>query len=242
MKRHFSAPRNLAQVDRDTGEIVEGVFAIMPVRKRNGFSEGWFAMSNEALAQILTLTTNRQLQLRDLEVLFAMLEVLELENFLRVSQKSLAERLGMLQPHVSRSIGVLLKHGILLAGPKIGTSSTYRLNPRFGWKGSGKAHQTFGHATPVHQFAHQHEERHGQERKGVDAVDHLLGNDHQRDQTARGGLHQQIGEAGHPHGDADVHPQEHEQEHDSEEQREHGYPALPACRISATVSLRPTSA
>lgn len=140
MNRNFSAPRNLAQIDRDTGEIVEGVFAIMPVRKRNGFSEGWFAMSNEALAQVLTLTTNRQLQLRDLEVLFAMLEVLELENFLRISQKNLAERLGMLQPHVSRSIGVLLKHGILLAGPKIGTSSTYRLNPRFGWKGSGKAH------------------------------------------------------------------------------------------------------
>lgn len=136
----FSVPRHLAQVDRETGEIIEGVFAIMPVRRKNGFSEGWFAMSNVALAQVLTLTTSRELQLRDLEVLFAMLEVLELENFIRVSQKHLGDRLNMLRPNVSRSIRTLIRHGIILEGPKIGTASTYRLNPRFGWKGSAKQH------------------------------------------------------------------------------------------------------
>lgn len=134
-------PRRLRQIDEETGEIIEGVVALIPVRRKNGFREGWFAMSNNATAQILTLTMNRELTLRDLQVLYAMLEVLETENFIRVSQRHLAERLDMRQPHVSRSIAVLLKHEIILLGPKIGSSSTYRLNPRFGWKGTAQAHQ-----------------------------------------------------------------------------------------------------
>ena len=30
--------------------------------------------------------------------------------------------------------------GVLLEGPKIGISRSYRLNPEFGWRGSGKNH------------------------------------------------------------------------------------------------------
>lgn len=97
-------------------------------------------MSNDAIRQILTLTVERALTLRDLQVLYAMLEALELENFIRISQKHLADRLEMRQPHVSRSVATLIRNGIILQGPKIGSSSTYRLNPNFGWKGSGKSH------------------------------------------------------------------------------------------------------
>lgn len=31
--------------------------------------------------------------------------------------------------------------GVLLRGPKAGRSSTFRLNPSFGWKGSASNHQ-----------------------------------------------------------------------------------------------------
>ena len=136
----FNTSPKVRPVNTETGEIMEGVFAFLPVRRKNAFNEGWFAMSNDAIRQILTLTMERELTLRDLQVLYAMLEVLELENFIRISQKHLAERLDMMQPNVSRSIATLIRNGIVLQGPKIGSSSTYRLNPHFGWKGSGKQH------------------------------------------------------------------------------------------------------
>lgn len=133
--------RNIGQLDMDTGEILEGVFAWVPVRKKNGFTNGWFAMSQEAIAQILTLTIERKLTLRDLQTLYAMLEILDLENWIRVSQKHLADRLQMLQPNISRSMKTLTTIGIILKGPKVGTSHTYRLNPAFGWKGSAEKHK-----------------------------------------------------------------------------------------------------
>ena len=42
----------------------------------------------------------------------------------------------------------------------------------------GAAHQTAGNAAEVHQVTGQHEEGNGQQRKGVDALKHLLGGDH----------------------------------------------------------------
>ncbi|EAV6897715.1 hypothetical protein FA598_25430, partial [Salmonella enterica] len=42
---------------------------------------------------------------------------------------------------VSRAIRHLLEFGIILEGPKIGRSKTYRLNPQFGWKGTVSNHK-----------------------------------------------------------------------------------------------------
>jgi hypothetical protein len=47
----------------------------------------------------------------------------------------------MQRPHVNRSIKRLVTLGALLESPKIGRSRTYKLNPVYGWKGSGKEHQ-----------------------------------------------------------------------------------------------------
>ncbi|EIT2341618.1 hypothetical protein L1O22_004870, partial [Salmonella enterica] len=35
----------------------------------------------------------------------------------------------------------LIEFGIILEGPKIGRSKTYRLNPQFGWKGTVSNHK-----------------------------------------------------------------------------------------------------
>lgn len=123
------------------GEVVEGMVAVLMPKRKNAFREGWFAMSNNAVAQLLTLTMEGKLQLRDLQTLYAMLEYLELENWIRVAQGDIGKRLNMAQPNVSRSVKVLMSHGIILQGPKIGTSRTYRLNPAFGWKGGAQQHQ-----------------------------------------------------------------------------------------------------
>ena len=48
--------------------------------------------------------------------------------------------LDMQRQNVQRSIKRLMALGVLLEGPKIGISRSYRLNPEFGWRGSGKNH------------------------------------------------------------------------------------------------------
>lgn len=123
------------------GEVLDGLVAVLMPKRKNGFQQGgWFAMSSDAIAQLLTFTMNRKLTLRDLQTLYAMLEYLELENWIRISQTDIASRLHMAQPHVSRSVKTLLSLGIILIGPKIGTSRTYRLSPDFGWKGGAVQH------------------------------------------------------------------------------------------------------
>ena len=57
-----------------------------------------------------------------------------------VNQAELAKELGMHRQHVQRSIKRLIALGVILEGPKIGISRSYRLNPEFGWKGSARNH------------------------------------------------------------------------------------------------------
>lgn len=77
----------------------------------------------------------------DLRVLLALLGRLDFENLIQIEQTAIAEKLGMQKQHFSRSIKRLIAQGCLLQGPKIGRSRTYRLNPAYGWRGSGKEHQ-----------------------------------------------------------------------------------------------------
>ncbi|WP_147238663.1 winged helix-turn-helix domain-containing protein, partial [Acinetobacter baumannii] len=53
----------------------------------------------------------------------------------------IAESLGMKKPNVSKAVKNLIEFGIILEGPKIGRSKTYRLNPQFGWKGTVSNHK-----------------------------------------------------------------------------------------------------
>lgn len=128
--------RRIDQIDTETGELIGGFVAVIQPKRRNGFGDGWIAMSQTAMTAI----RKAGLQGRDYEVLFALLEVLDFENLIQVSQVELAQELGMQKPNLSRSIKRMVDIGILLEGPKIGRSKTFRLNPSFGWKGSAKGH------------------------------------------------------------------------------------------------------
>ena len=48
--------------------------------------------------------------------------------------------LGIQKANVSRAIKALIENEIILEGPKIGRSKTYRLNPSYGWKGTVRNH------------------------------------------------------------------------------------------------------
>lgn len=132
------AQRRLRQIDESTGEILPGGFvAYVAPKRRNAFTAGWVAMAQDAA----TLIAQSDLEGQDLKVLFGLIGRLDFENLLVLNQAELAREIKMHRQHVNRSVRRLVHMGILLQGPRIGVSRSYRLNPRFGWKGSAQTHQ-----------------------------------------------------------------------------------------------------
>ena len=129
--------RRLGQIDLSTGEVLEdGFVAYVAPKRKNGFGVGgWFAMANEA-AGILKHVT----RVEDFRVLMALLQRLDFENLIVANQSEIARELGMDKAQVNRAIKRLVEMGVLLEGPRIGVSRSYRLNPHFGWKGSARNH------------------------------------------------------------------------------------------------------
>jgi DNA-binding transcriptional ArsR family regulator len=130
--------RDLEIYDKRTGEKLDGLPTLCRSRQWNGFGDRWLAMSMDAALEI---ALDERIQGQDLRVFLVLLSKLDYENWLRVCQADLAAALGMHKGHVSRSIKRLLDAEILLEGPKVGTSKTYRLNPAYGWRGSAKKHR-----------------------------------------------------------------------------------------------------
>ena len=60
---------------------------------------------------------------------------LDFENIIQVPQTEIAERLGLQPQNVHRAIKQLEALGVIIRGPKVGRSSSWRLNPQAGWKG-----------------------------------------------------------------------------------------------------------
>ena len=131
------AGKRVGSIDLETGEILPHVLvAVRQGKIPNGFREGWVAMAQGAMRMLATIKN-----LDDHRVLWALLARLDFENLTNVPQVEIAEELGMQRSHVNRSIKRLIEQGCLLEGPRVGRNRTYRLNPNYGWKGSGKEHQ-----------------------------------------------------------------------------------------------------
>jgi len=80
-------------------------------------------------------------RVEDYRVLFALLERLDVENFINASQADIAKELEMDRSSVNRAIKRLIVAEAVIDGPKVGINRTYRLNPNFGWKGSVGNHK-----------------------------------------------------------------------------------------------------
>jgi hypothetical protein len=132
------AEKRLGQVDLNTGEVLEGFVAYLAPRQHNGFEGRWLAMAQEA-ARILA-QHRKELGEEGFAVLFSLLARLDFENLLLLNQAEVARELGMHRQHVQRAIKRLIDLGALLEGPRVGINRSYRLNPKFGWKGSAKNH------------------------------------------------------------------------------------------------------
>lgn len=136
MKR-FAQAENGDVADPETGELYEQSFVAVHIKKpRNGFSDGWVAMSQSAVLQIAQSNLGQDA----LRVFLALSAHLDFNNLIQVCQSDISKTLNMRQPNVHRAIKKLVKAEIILEGPRIGKHRSYRLNPYFGWKGSAKAH------------------------------------------------------------------------------------------------------
>ena len=123
--------RKLTSVDQDTGEVLDGLIVYCGV-KRNPYAKGWVMNSQESLEII---AKDKDLTGEAHRVLWYLLSRLDFENWIQVTQKEIADELGLKKQNASRSILLLESKRIILRGPKIGRSYAFRLNPYFGWKG-----------------------------------------------------------------------------------------------------------
>jgi biotin operon repressor len=131
------AEKRVGSVDMDTGEILDYSLVAIQHKIPNGFAGGWVAMAQGAMEMLAA----SDLRGDDLRVLLLLMARLDFENLISLEQTAIADKLGMHKQSVNRSIKRLVGIGCLLEGPKIGRSRTYKLNPAYGWKGSGKEHQ-----------------------------------------------------------------------------------------------------
>lgn len=132
------ARKRIGQIDLSTGEVLEGVFAYVVPRRRNGFGKRWVAMAQSAA--MIFAQRRKELGEEGFAVLLMLIAKLDFENLLLLNQAEIAKQLGMHRQNVQRSIKKLIEMGALLPGPKVGVSRSYRLNPEFGWKGSSQNH------------------------------------------------------------------------------------------------------
>ena len=131
--------KRLGQIDMNTGEVLEdGFVAYVTPKRKNGFGTGWVAMAQHAM----DLLADSDLDGQGWRVLAKLLSRLDFENLLVLNQAELARDLKMHRQHVQRAIKKLIELGVLLEGPRIGISRSYRLDPNFGWKGSARNHVT----------------------------------------------------------------------------------------------------
>jgi len=128
----------VGQVDMGSGELLEGgQLAVIFPKRKNGFQiGGWVAMSQAALEAVVRANMGDQVN----RTFLIIISVLDFENFVSISQAAIAEKLGMHRSHVSAAFKRLVDEGVLIPGPRVGRSGTYRLNPSYGWKGSARGH------------------------------------------------------------------------------------------------------
>lgn len=122
--------KNFGQVDLETGEVQEGLTVFVPTKR--GLRDRHVMMTNSGL---LMLAFDVDLKWEDLRVLLAYGGYTDFENKITVTQKEVAELLGMKKENVSRSTKKLLTKNYLIEDSKIGRTKTYRLNTVLGWKG-----------------------------------------------------------------------------------------------------------
>ena len=76
------------------------------------------------------------------KVLMYLFSRLDFDNFLKVPQKEISEKLNLHKSNVSKAIKKLAELDVIAVGPMAGHSKTYRLNPRIAHRGAKNYQET----------------------------------------------------------------------------------------------------
>lgn len=123
-------------VDPSTGELLGGALVYFADRPR--FKEAFVMLWQEALPR---LVRDKRLGLQHWRVLMWLMSKLDFENYIHVAQIDIAKGTEMDKGNISRVMRDLLEFGVVLEGPRIGRSTTYRMSPNLGWRGRVKSFQ-----------------------------------------------------------------------------------------------------
>lgn len=117
----------------ENGEIHEGSIPIsLGARLKSPYGLRWVQVSQDFVEELASRSDIAKETLRVFLILNARLDF---ENELRVSQIELAEKMNLHKQAVNRAFKQLEDLGIIIRGPKVGRSSSWKLNPNAGWKG-----------------------------------------------------------------------------------------------------------
>jgi len=129
----------LAVIDNDTGKINY----YSKIGGKNKVIGGrWMATFQDAMGWLSRQKPPSEV----LWVFLNMVEKLDYNNYIRISQTSMAKELGMKQPSVSQAIKKLIALDVIAEGPRAGLCKTYILNPKIGIKGRQKQQKIIDYA------------------------------------------------------------------------------------------------
>ena len=123
-------------VDLGTGEMLEGAMVWVGV-KRSPYGSRWYMSSQDAAIELAKDPIIGK-SAETMRVFLYLVGRIDFENYLQIPQVEIADELDMHKQAVGRAIKILLERGVLIRGPKVGRSSSWRLNPHYGWKGKVK--------------------------------------------------------------------------------------------------------
>ena len=134
MTRKTGRTTKIASLDLNTGEIMDDGIMVY-VKGKVRWHEGFFMGIQDAF---IRMSGDREMTADMLRVWMNLLGRLGFENWIVIPQKEVAESVGMQRSNVSRAINKLVAKGLLIKGPKIGRSSSYKINSHYAWKGTIK--------------------------------------------------------------------------------------------------------
>ncbi len=118
-------------VNTKTGEVKDGYFIYVAHPKAKIRNERWIMTFQDSLELI---AADEDMTGQTLKVMLLLMGNLEFDNYITIKQTVIAEKLKMYKPDVSKAMKLLVDKSIILK-VKEGTTTGYKLNPNYGWKG-----------------------------------------------------------------------------------------------------------
>lgn len=126
--------RQILQVDKETGEEIGSALVEKRLpRAPSPYGDDWMQSHQRALLQI---AADRELRGIPSAVYLYVSAKLDYHNYFCVSPTDISRDINVGRNSATAALQLLAKKDILLGGPKVGNTKSFKLNPLYGWRGS----------------------------------------------------------------------------------------------------------